>query len=644
MTPAANEYHICSTGLTPEENTGAMGLVNELGMSWDDDLHHGVTHLLAKGVGSDKYKAAVAAGMVVVKPEWLVECSQRRQIVPTVPFELGILEGLCICTTGLYLEDRELVEQLCNEHHALYQPELSFGVTTHLLAEQPGGAKYEAAIAHGIPVVTLEWIAACVEAKAFVDEDPYRVKGDDDETGVLDDVPTSMKLADELTQCIALLRDEPRGEFLDGCVFWLAGFSNDLVLKMKWLIRFGMGSRYDAYNPSVTHIIADVMGLLSVYDGTLLFPSSNWRHYGDTNGALEVVSPKWLIESCLASECLQEAQFPVAAVAPAPPKPAPVPIRPSPPVRAAPTPAASVVVPEKPKPEPPKGLFANIMSLLLRTWPVGQKPTSRVKAAISAAGGRTRELNTADPRILTAKDLQSIAFLVVCNGTVLPEGMLKSLRDSMPQAKVVTEVWVQCSLEANVLYPRRAHELFTLSTSATQSTFPTLPLACFESVVASVSLYMDLERDVLSTLLELAGAKVTARFSARNTHLVCSAPEGAKYEKAVKYNTAIVNAEWVVHSMVHGRLLPVPKALTGTPKRKRDAVPEEPARGLSQLDPFLGGDTESLGFPAPRAKVAVPTPEKSTVVNPNFFDDSQAPLPNSEMVGYADHANPRTLL
>ncbi|KDO32954.1 hypothetical protein SPRG_02647 [Saprolegnia parasitica CBS 223.65] len=647
MAPAAAEYIVCSTGLTPEENTGAQGLVHELGMSWDDDLHVGVTHLLAKTVGSDKYKAAIAAGMVVVKPDWLVECSRAGSIVPTAAHELGILEGLCICTTGLYMEDREMVEQLCDEHRAVYQTDLIFGTTSHLLAEQAGGAKYDAAIAHGIPVVTLQWMAACVEAKALVDEDNYRVLADDDVT--LDDGPSSsMKLSDELTQCIALLRDEPRGDFLDGCVLWLPGFSQDILLKMKWLVRFGMGTRYDAYNPSVTHIIADVLG--------------NWRHYCDTNSSLEVVSPKWLIESCLAFECRPEAQFPVSTHVPIAPPPKvvrpPPAARPSPPPKATPPPVQKVD-------EAPKGLFAGILSLLLRTWPMDHKPACALKTAIAAAGGRTREINTTDPRILNANDLQRIAFIVVCHGAVLPDGMLASLKEAMPHAKLVTELWVHCCLEEKRFYPRRAHALFSLSSSATQSVFPTLPLDCFQSVVASISMYMDMERLVLATLLQLAGARVTPRLSQRNTHLLCSAPQGPKYEKARKWKLHIVQADWLVASMIHGRLMPVPDALPI--KRRRDEAtavtpsseiapreitpgendPKEDVAGsnaLAQLDHFLGEESESLGFVAPRHKVSLAPPLKKQCSDPNFFDDTQAPLPNSEMVDYADPVSTRTFL
>jgi hypothetical protein len=39
--------------------------------------------------------------------------------------------------------------------------------------------------------------------------------------------------------------------------------------------------------------------------------SRHWQHLKDDNGALEIVSPQWLIDTCLASMCAQEQLYPV---------------------------------------------------------------------------------------------------------------------------------------------------------------------------------------------------------------------------------------------------------------------------------------------------------------------------------------------
>ncbi|RHY31112.1 hypothetical protein DYB32_003746 [Aphanomyces invadans] len=245
MEADASKVRRDATGLTTEEIIVSKSIVAQLGMRWDDDLHDGVTHLLAVVVGSAKYKAAKAAKMKVVKLDWLKECSRAAKVLPTDQYELGPLEGLCICTTGssphvaiahalavplagLYVEDREKVQELCEAAGGIYHPDLNFGTTTHLLAE------------------------VC-----YKDEDAYRVQEHPVEMGpnvcVMDDgsLPC-LKLNDQLQQCLTILDGEP------------PGFPPDVTTKLKALIRFGMGTRYDTYNTTVTHIVADFMGFVLV--------------------------------------------------------------------------------------------------------------------------------------------------------------------------------------------------------------------------------------------------------------------------------------------------------------------------------------------------------------------------------------------
>ncbi|RHY47335.1 hypothetical protein DYB38_010480, partial [Aphanomyces astaci] len=238
---------VCSTGLSMEEIIVSKSIVSQLGMRWDDDLHDGVTHLLAVVVGSDKYKAAKAAKMKVVKLDWLKECSRAAKVVPADQYELGPLEGLCICTTEYKDED---AYRLLEDH--LHPSESSF-------------------------------------------------HGDD---GIDDVGATCLKLNDQLQQCLTMLDGEPAGA---ACI------CDTIMLKLKTLIRFGMGTRYDNYNTTVTH------------------------------------------------------------------------------------------------------------------------------THIKGVGGRYRELNTTDPRILQPTDVLRITHIVLGHGCDLPDGMLPSLVASMPRAKLVTE-------------------------------------------------------------------------------------------------------------------------------------------------------------------------------------------------------------
>ncbi|CAK4162570.1 unnamed protein product [Aphanomyces euteiches] len=670
----------------------AKKLVDSLGMRWDDNLHDGVTHLVAIVVGSAKYKAAKAAKMKVVKIEWLHACFQNGAAVPTGPFELKPLEGLCICTTGLYVEDRDKVQELCESMGGIYHPDLIFGTTTHLIAEHPEGAKYNTAIAYGIPVVTVDWIVACLDAQELQDEDPYRVKEQDKEE---DDAPTYLKLNDQLAQCIGMLEDDSIGFifisccvlrhelhlgcFFDGCIFWVtSGFPPDVMQKIKLLIRFGMGTRYDTYNSSVTHIVADYTG--------------RCQHLKDTNDGVEIVSTNWLIDSALAMTCMQEDSYP--------PRAQPLPERPP---TTTPTKTltkalintAQKIIPAAPPLAPqPQSLFGGHMFLLLYTDKLGSTGNAVLRAQIKEAGGRYREINTTDPRILQPNDIARMSHIILGHGCELPDGMLPSLCQAMPHAKLATELWLQCCLQDGIIYPRRKHKLFRCSADAHASSFPPLPLPCFDSMVACISMFVDVERAVLSCLLRLAGATLTLKLSKRNTHLVCRLPEGPKFEKAVEWKLAIVNAKWLITSVSAATLMELPAMVPPSKKRKLEPIDEdlppailssqetkelsqeeprpeapptaslsqevkessreEPCEApppvsseeveggaLTQLDNLLGdmGGNESCSLDyryEPILPVAVAEAPKTAHVNSQFFADSQAVEPNSEMVHYVD--------
>ncbi|RHY90561.1 hypothetical protein DYB37_000785 [Aphanomyces astaci] len=403
---------VCSTGLSMEEIIVSKSIVSQLGMRWDDDLHDGVTHLLAVVVGSDKYKAAKAAKMKVVKLDWLKECFRAAKVVPADQYELGPLEGLCICTTEYKDED---AYRLLEDH--LHPSETSF-------------------------------------------------HGDD---GIDDVGATCLKLNDQLQQCLTMLDGEPAGA---ACI---CDTTNHLALK--------------------THI---------------------------------------------------------------------------------------------------KGV-----------------------------GGRYRELNTTDPRILQPTDVLRITHIVLGHGCDLPDGMLPSLVASMPRAKLVTEL----------------------------------------SMRACISMFVDVERAVMACLVRLTGAVLTTKLSKRNTHLVCRTPQGnwPKYTKAVEWNVRIVDANWLIASVSASAFAAYP---TDAKKRKLDAIegghvevaherPQQPMDPLRQDDADvggaqtqlenllgdMGGDAESCSLDTRYhvvPSVDAPSDKATTTASRLFFEDSQAPAPHSEMVQYQD--------
>ncbi|GFY86826.1 zinc finger (C3HC4-type RING finger) family protein [Actinidia rufa] len=77
-----------------------------------------------------------------------------------------------------------------------------------------------------------------------------------------------------------------------------------------------------------------------------------------------------------------------------------------------------------------------------------------------------------------------------------------------------------------------------------------------ELVVATVSGYHDPERSKLIKLISRTGANFVGRMDPSTTHLVCWRFEGRKYDLAKKFNTFIVNHQWVEECIKQGRCVP----------------------------------------------------------------------------------------
>ncbi|GMF13029.1 unnamed protein product [Phytophthora lilii] len=120
----------------------------------------------------------------------------------------------------------------------------------------------------------------------------------------------------------------------------------------------------------------------------------------------------------------------------------------------------------------------------------------------------------------------------------------------------VSDLWVNCSLAARTKLSFASHELLAVSENQPRAIFTSaVPLPGFQDVVASSSVYRDIELLVVTELLRIAGAHVPKNFTAHNTHLVCLKPLGMKYIKASKYGLHIVKARWVVDSLLSGKRL-----------------------------------------------------------------------------------------
>ncbi|KAI4346789.1 hypothetical protein L6164_007657 [Bauhinia variegata] len=82
------------------------------------------------------------------------------------------------------------------------------------------------------------------------------------------------------------------------------------------------------------------------------------------------------------------------------------------------------------------------------------------------------------------------------------------------------------------------------------------PIQGMETVVATVSGYHGTERSNLIKLITHAGGNYVGRMSKSITHLICWKFEGKKFDLAHKFNTIIVNHQWVEDCIKQRRRLP----------------------------------------------------------------------------------------
>ncbi|OWZ24814.1 hypothetical protein PHMEG_00088 [Phytophthora megakarya] len=135
----------------------------------------------------------------------------------------------------------------------------------------------------------------------------------------------------------------------------------------------------------------------------------------------------------------------------------------------------------------------------------------------------------------------------------------RARHDKKPRQRMlqfVSDLWVSCSLAARTKLSYSSHELFNVSTNRPRALFSSpVPLPEFRDVIASTSLYVDVEHLVVLELLRIAGAHVTRKLNAQNTHLICRKSESMKFVKATEWGLRVVKARWVVDSLLQGRRL-----------------------------------------------------------------------------------------
>ncbi|KAJ1965651.1 protein kinase activating protein dpb11, partial [Dispira parvispora] len=125
---------------------------------------------------------------------------------------------------------------------------------------------------------------------------------------------------------------------------------------------------------------------------------------------------------------------------------------------------------------------------------------------------------------------------------------LVSARDHLKyhgvQLHMVSECWVERCLERLCLFDEDDFPLFKPLLQA-------LPIPQCRGLVIGISGFEGLPREHLIKFIRALGAECTEKFSRKNTHLVCKAPQGPKYDKAMQWGIPVMDEKWAMDLISH---------------------------------------------------------------------------------------------
>ncbi|KAJ1659709.1 protein kinase activating protein dpb11 [Dispira simplex] len=137
--------------------------------------------------------------------------------------------------------------------------------------------------------------------------------------------------------------------------------------------------------------------------------------------------------------------------------------------------------------------------------------------------------------------------LAIRPGLVALASTRNHLRSRGVQLHIVNECWLERCLERLCLFNEDDLPLF-------KPLLNVLPIPQCRGLVIGVSGFEGLPREHLIKFIRALGAECTEKFSRRNTHLVCKAPQGPKYDKAMQWGIPVMDEKWVMDLVFCGGL------------------------------------------------------------------------------------------
>ncbi|CCJ30807.1 unnamed protein product [Pneumocystis jirovecii] len=169
---------VCCTSIPSEIKTDLALKASKLGAIYTQDLTSQVTHLIAGKLNTMKYKyvAMHRVDMKIMHVGWIFDIYEQwlnGDDIDFLEFEkkhiLPPFYNLLICVTNIPAEQRSEIEEKITCFGGKYTPDLTKD-TTHLIATDASGRKYEFGIKWGIKVIRPEWFWQSIERGACLEE------------------------------------------------------------------------------------------------------------------------------------------------------------------------------------------------------------------------------------------------------------------------------------------------------------------------------------------------------------------------------------------------------------------------------------------------------------------------------------------
>ncbi|XP_064907805.1 DNA topoisomerase 2-binding protein 1 isoform X2 [Columba livia] len=583
------------------------------------DLNVSVTHLIAGEVGSKKYLVAASLKKPILLPSWVKALWDKSQQsimrytdVNMEDYACPVFLGCTICVTGLSSSDRKEVQRLTAEHGGQYTGQLKMNECTHLIVQEPKGQKYVCAKKWNVHCVSVQWFSDSIEKGFCQDEAMYKVEAGSKPSNTpststptnhaskpdnhtLSDVShisnINLSGVSETMCCSAMSSrlDPPPDELenldlssfqapedlLDGCRIYLCGFSGRKLDKMRRLINYGGGVRFNQLNEDVTHVI-------------LGENNDELKHFLDkTAHRPHIVTAKWLLESFskgylhpveqyipLNYQLLENPIFEQPGMKSILPKNNSL-LKKE---------AVNVIKHQKAAEDDFLSQYVNndstldeVEKLTSRSFNDVTQLTAQGENQSSVCNGSLGESSALAEQGLFVKkrfillgfgeeDESCIADIIKENaGKILPlQSRMIADYAVVPLlgctvkptvGDVVTNTWLITCVEQQLLLDPQFNPLFT-PVPVMEGVTP------LEDCVLSFSQFTGAERDSLVYLAELLGARVQEFFVRKanakkgmlaSTHLVVREPDGSKYEAAKKWNLPAVTVAWLLQSARTGK-------------------------------------------------------------------------------------------